>query len=192
MSQDPTIVLDLLQAFRCSKVMFSGVSLGVFDALAAGPKTLPALAGELHANPDALERLLDACVGLQLFDRDDRGYRNVAGRGEYLCKNSPDRLTGYINYSNDVMWKLWANLEARCARGAIAGNRPMAGTARSSRTSFTTTRPGGNSSWECTASACSAPRRLWPLSTSAATAAWRTSAAPPATWPLPRADVIRT
>jgi acetylserotonin N-methyltransferase len=114
---DPGIVLDLLQAFRCSKVMFAAVALGVFDALAGGPKALQALADELKANPDALERLLDACVGLRLLDRDERGYRNTPPASAYLCRNSPRRLTGYIGYSNDVMWKLWGNLEDAIREG---------------------------------------------------------------------------
>jgi acetylserotonin N-methyltransferase len=114
---DPGVVLDLLIAFRCSKVMFAAVSLGVFDALTTGPKTLQVLAYELKANPDALERLLDACVGLQLLDRDDRGYRDTPAASTYLSRNSPDRLTGYIHYSNDVMWKLWANLEDAVKEG---------------------------------------------------------------------------
>ncbi|HMF11119.1 MAG TPA: class I SAM-dependent methyltransferase [Gemmataceae bacterium] len=114
---DPGIVLDLLQAFRCAKAMFAAVSLGVFDVLASGPKTLHALASELKANPDALERLLDACVGLQLLDGNDQGYRNTPAASAYLCKDSPHRLTGYINYSNDVMWKLWGNLEDAVREG---------------------------------------------------------------------------
>ena len=41
---DPSIIFDLLDAFRRSKVMFVAVSLGVFDELApAGPTTAPAL-----------------------------------------------------------------------------------------------------------------------------------------------------
>jgi acetylserotonin N-methyltransferase len=114
---DPGIVLDLLQAFRCSKVMFAAASLGVFDALAAGPRSLRALADELKANPDALERLLDACVGLQLLERDHEGYRNTPVASSYLCHSSPHRLTGYINYSNNVMWKLWGNLEDAVREG---------------------------------------------------------------------------
>ena len=115
---DPGIVLDLLQAFRCSKAMFTAVSLGVFDALSAGPKPLRILADELKANPDALERLLDACVGLQLLDRDDQGYRNTPVTSTYLCRSSPHRLTGYIHYSSDVMWKLWGNLEDAVREGS--------------------------------------------------------------------------
>jgi acetylserotonin N-methyltransferase len=115
---DPGIVLDLLQAFRCSKVMFAAVSLGVFDALAAGPKPLPVLANELKANADALERLLDACVGLQLLDRDGQDYRNTPAASTYLCRGSSHRLTGYIHYSNEVMWKLWGNLEDAVREGS--------------------------------------------------------------------------
>jgi acetylserotonin N-methyltransferase len=114
---DPTVVLDLLEAFRRSKTMFAAVSLGVFDALAAGTKPLDALARQLGANADGLERLLDACVGLKLLERDRDGYRNTAAADAYLCKNSPNRITGYINYSNDVLWKMWAHLEDAVREG---------------------------------------------------------------------------
>jgi acetylserotonin N-methyltransferase len=114
---DPSVVLDLLQAFRGSKAMFAAVSVGVFDALDSGPKPLEVLALALNANPDALERLLDACVGLQLLSRDGRGYANTPAASAYLCKHSPRRLTGYISYSNDVMWKLWGNLEDAVREG---------------------------------------------------------------------------
>src|SRR5215831_297205 len=115
---DPSVVLDLLQAFRGSKVMFAACSLGVFDALAGSAKPLPDLAREIKANADALQRLLDACVGLGLLERDATGYRNTPAAAAYLCQRSPRRLTGYIHYSNDVMWKLWANLEDAVREGS--------------------------------------------------------------------------
>src|SRR5262249_14899532 len=75
------------------------------------------LAAELKANPDALERLLDACVGLQLLRRDPAGYENTPTATAYLTRTSPGRLTGYINYSNAVMWKLWTHLEDAVREG---------------------------------------------------------------------------
>ena len=39
---DPSVILDLLEAFRRSKTMFAAVSLGVFDALESGPRPLAA------------------------------------------------------------------------------------------------------------------------------------------------------
>ncbi|HJT32211.1 MAG TPA: class I SAM-dependent methyltransferase [Pirellulales bacterium] len=114
---DAAVVLDLIEAFRRSKTMFAAVSLGVFDVLAAGPKSLANLAGELRSNPDALERLLDACVGLKLLERTADRYENKPAATVYLTKKSPQRLTGYINYSNDITWKLWANLEDAVREG---------------------------------------------------------------------------
>jgi acetylserotonin N-methyltransferase len=114
---DSAIVLDLIEAFRRSKTMFAAVSLGVFDALADGPASLAALGQRLGCNADALVRLLDACVGLQLLSRDGDAYANTATASVYLTSASPRRLTGYINYSNDIMWKLWSNLEDAVREG---------------------------------------------------------------------------
>jgi acetylserotonin N-methyltransferase len=114
---DPAVVLDLLEAFRRSKTMFAAVSLGVFDALADGPQPLANLAAKLDANADALERLLDACVGLQLLARNNGIYENTPAAATYLTSASPRRLTGYINYSNGIMWKMWGNLEDAVREG---------------------------------------------------------------------------
>jgi acetylserotonin O-methyltransferase len=114
---DPAPILELLEAFRRSKTMFAAVALGVFDALEIEPMPLGALANKLKSNVDALERLLDACVNLRLLSRDNRGYVNTPVAATYLCKSSPRRLTGYINFSNGPMWKLWTHLEDAVREG---------------------------------------------------------------------------
>jgi acetylserotonin N-methyltransferase len=107
-----------MEAFRCSKVMFAAVALGAFDRLASGPADLAALANDLKASPDALERLLDACVSLGLLGRAEGHYANTPTATTYLCSHSPRRLTGYINYSNHVLWKLWEHLEDAVREGS--------------------------------------------------------------------------
>jgi acetylserotonin N-methyltransferase len=97
--------------------MFAAVSLGVFDALEPGPLSLQALAERLESNRDALERLLDACVGLSLLVRRDGLYENTAVAHTYLCEHSPLRMTGYLNYSNEFLWKMWGNLEGAVREG---------------------------------------------------------------------------
>lgn len=114
---DPALVLDLMEAFRRSKTMFAALSLGVFDALEGGPQTAAGLAGRLRLNVGALERLLDGCVGLGLLQSGEGGYRNTPAAAAYLCRGSPRRLTGYLAYSNDVLWKLWAHLEDAVREG---------------------------------------------------------------------------
>src|SRR5262245_35474374 len=114
---DPAVVLDLLEAFRRSKTMFAALALGVFDALKSSAKSCEQLARELAADRDALERLLDACVGLQLLERSDDGYQNSPVATAYLTSDSPRRLTGYLHYSNNVMWNLWGSLEDAVREG---------------------------------------------------------------------------
>ena len=114
---DPGVVLELLEAFRWSKAMFAAVALGLFDALDPGPKTRAELAAAAGADPDALGRLLDACVGLGLLTPDGDRYANTPAAAAYLTSASPHRLTGYINYSNAVIWKLWSNLDDAVREG---------------------------------------------------------------------------
>lgn len=114
---DPSVVLDLIEAFRRSKTMFGAMSLGVFDALTAGPRSAEALAQELHLTANALTQLLDACVGLRLLAKEGDRYANTPVASTYLSRSSPRRLTGYIHYSNAVLWKLWADLEGAIREG---------------------------------------------------------------------------
>jgi len=115
---DPTPVLDLLQAFRWSKTMFAAIDLGVFDALDGKPQTLDALAKQLKCSTDGLERLLDACAGLQLLSKTNGIYANTPVAATYLCHSSPRRLTGYMSWSNGFMWGLWSHLEDAVREGS--------------------------------------------------------------------------
>ncbi len=111
----PSPVLELIEAFRRSKTMFAAVALGVFDRLAGGPRTAAALAQGEH--PDALERLLDACVGLGLLRKRGLEYENTEAADAYLRRSSPWTLAGYVLYSNDALFRLWAHLEDAVREG---------------------------------------------------------------------------
>lgn len=114
---DPAPVLELLVAFRRSKAMFAGVKLGIFNALQAGPQSLAALNAQLRSHQSALHRLLDALVGMELLERNGEDYSNSPAAMAYLTQNSPRRMTGYINFSNRVGWKLWEHLEGSVLEG---------------------------------------------------------------------------
>ncbi|MFN7805823.1 MAG: class I SAM-dependent methyltransferase [Planctomycetaceae bacterium] len=115
---DPTPVLDLVEGFRRSKVLFAAVELGVFDLLKRGCASLETLASQLGCQPQGLERLLDACVHFQLLTKESGIYANTPAAATYLCQNSPRQVTGYIRYSNKVLWKLWDRLENAVREGS--------------------------------------------------------------------------
>lgn len=111
-------VLDLIQAFRRSKTMFTAVSLGIFDQLEHGAARLPELAAAVHCEADALARLLDACVGLGFLTRTEEGYSNTEVSKRYLVTGSPDTLAAYILYSDRSLYALWGHLEEAVREGS--------------------------------------------------------------------------
>ena len=98
--------------------MFVAVSLGVFDSLERAPQDAAGLAAELHVEADPLERLLDACVGLKLLRWNGAGYENEPAASAYLTRSSERALTGYILYSNDVLFRLWTHVDDAIREGS--------------------------------------------------------------------------
>jgi len=98
------IVLDLIEAFRRSKTMFAAVKLGIFD-------------GRRPEGYKEFSRLLDACVALGLLERQGDAYVNTPVAEKFLRSDSPDTLTGYINYSNDALYPMFSHLEDAIREG---------------------------------------------------------------------------
>lgn len=85
--------------------MFAATALGIFD-------------GRRPAEYKELPRLLDACVALGLLERRSDGeYVNTAEAARFLRSDSPDTLSGYVLYSNAVLYPMWANLEEALREG---------------------------------------------------------------------------
>lgn len=115
---DPSFVIGLIEAFRSSKVLFVAVSLGIFDSLDPAPSSAENLASELGCQPEPLERLLDASVGLGLLHKRGGKYGNQPAASTYLCRAKPNTLVGYILYSDKALFPLWAHLENAIREGA--------------------------------------------------------------------------
>lgn len=114
MIPDSAPVVDLIEAFRRSKAMFTAVSMGIFDRT---PATLSDLASTLAANPDSLERLLDSLRGLGFLTLENGVYANTSVADIYLKRSSPHAMVGYITYSDRVLYQMWGNLEDAVREG---------------------------------------------------------------------------
>ncbi len=117
-SPDASLVLEYIHAFRRSKTMFVATSLGIFDELAAGPHTANEIASRLTLNPDAAERLLNACVSLGLLEKQGHAFSNNATATTYLVSTSPDSLAGYVVYSERSLYPLWSHLDDAIREGS--------------------------------------------------------------------------
>jgi C-methyltransferase len=80
---------EVLQGYRASAVLLAAQRLGVFAALAAGPRAAGELAASLGADPRGMRILLDACVALGLLDKEDERYAAGEIAREHLLAGSP-------------------------------------------------------------------------------------------------------
>jgi O-methyltransferase/methyltransferase family protein len=115
---DPSPVTGLVEGFRRSKIMFTALALGIFDRLHHSVDTASNLAAALGTDPDATERLLDACAALELLHKRDGVYSNTPAAGTYLFSGSPVSLCGYIGFSNMAMYPMWGHLEDAVREGS--------------------------------------------------------------------------
>ena len=107
---DAAPVLQLIDAFRHSKTMFTAIRLGIFDRLHENPASASALAATLGADADATARLLDGCAALGLLRKREGVYVNEAVAEAYLVSASPHSLRGYVLYSDEALYPMWGNL----------------------------------------------------------------------------------
>jgi acetylserotonin N-methyltransferase len=100
---DPQPILDTIESFRRSKALFAAVELGIFD-------------GE-RPQGAAVDRLLEACAALGFLERRGGQYINTALADEYLRSASPRTLSGYVRFTNTLLFPMWTYLEEAVLEG---------------------------------------------------------------------------
>jgi len=84
--------------FMASRALFAALDADVFGHLAAGPKTLDALARDMGLAPGRLRPLLTACVALGLLTREGDRYGNAPASATYLVRTSPAYFGDYFRF----------------------------------------------------------------------------------------------
>jgi len=72
-----------------SQILYAGVQLGIFDALADGPKATLAIAEQLGLDPALAYRLLRALGALALLKEDGHRRFSLTDAGDLLRKDHP-------------------------------------------------------------------------------------------------------
>jgi hypothetical protein len=106
-SVDETLI-RLLTGMWAMQSVAAAARLGVFDALAGGPRSADAVAREIHADPLATRRLLRALAGLGAvaLGGDDRF--GLTAVGERLREGVPGTFRdAFIAESDRVHWRSW-------------------------------------------------------------------------------------
>ncbi|XP_054652613.1 acetylserotonin O-methyltransferase 2 [Dunckerocampus dactyliophorus] len=112
----PFKLLEYLNGFRISKVIFAACELGVFELLMKSPGALSAqhVAQALDANADGMERLLDALVGIEILEVETADgtalYSSTDVANMYLARGGVKSLHDMVIYQSQTIYPLWNNM----------------------------------------------------------------------------------
>jgi SAM-dependent methyltransferase len=120
----PERLMQIVNAFRTSRIILTANELGVFDPLQGGGNTSAGVAEHLGTDPRGTDRLLNALVAAGLLEKKGSTFCNTAFSEQFLVKSSPFYLGG-LDLSNQT-WKTWSTLTEAVRRGTtVAMDRPI-------------------------------------------------------------------
>jgi SAM-dependent methyltransferase len=108
-------LLGISRSFMNSRVLLTGYELGIFTALAKGPRSAARVARTVKADPRATDRLLDALCCLGLLRKKDGCFSNRHAASRFLVRGSPDYLIGLGHTVQ--LWDTWSSLTGAVRRG---------------------------------------------------------------------------
>ena len=110
--ETPDDLRNAMTAAQLTRVLQVAHHIGVFEALAGGPRPLAEIAKATVADPGHVERLLTACCAMGLLSRDGDSFANGPLAAEYLVSDRPFYQGNMLNHSMEV-WKRWNDLPLR-------------------------------------------------------------------------------
>ena len=99
----------IMNGFRGTQILVTAVRLGVFAALATGPRSAAVLAHELRCDPRGVRILCDALVVLGLLAKRGETYRNTPAATAALLPATPDSQCDMILHLGRL-YESWGGL----------------------------------------------------------------------------------
>ncbi len=112
----PVAAIDVLVPLLKARAIMAGVRLGVFSALASGPRSAEELASRLDLDCECLRLLLRVLVSSQYLRRNGEHFELTSRAAQTLLPNSSAELSAYVEF-NYVQWDFVAQLEQTLLTG---------------------------------------------------------------------------
>lgn len=113
---DPGEILEISGAYWKTCVLHAAVKLDIFTAI--GDKQLDAqsVAGELKADINGTERLLNALAAMKLLNKADGNFSNTESGATFLSKKSREYI-GYMIMHHHFLMESWSRLDEAVRMG---------------------------------------------------------------------------
>ncbi len=107
MTASPARIIDIAIGFMGAKQLTAASRIGLFSALADGPKDLAALATATGHAERQVRTLADAMNGLGLLNRASGEYSLVEDSAKYLAGTGEIDLGPFLAFLNDISYQQW-------------------------------------------------------------------------------------
>lgn len=109
---------ELMQAYKKTSLLRTGVELGVFDALAAAPAPATVVAERVGGDPRGVRVLLEALAAIGLLDMDQELFRLAPVAAKHLVSTRRDYVGGMVKVmAGDREWDALRDLTAAVRAG---------------------------------------------------------------------------
>jgi C-methyltransferase len=109
--QGPAALMQMFQAGYVSALLASGIQLGVFAALAEGPRSAAALAERIHCPERSTRVMLDGLGVIGLLKKDGDQYRLAPLAEDHLVPGKPMYMGDIAGiFASPMLWEGLANL----------------------------------------------------------------------------------
>ena len=103
-------LVELTQGYRITQILYAAASLGIAEALSAGPRRSDDLAKAVEVPEVMLVRLLRALVSLDLVSEQRPGEFALTESGTLLDGRSPGSVRAGILFEGSVLYQHWSDL----------------------------------------------------------------------------------
>jgi SAM-dependent methyltransferase len=121
---NPGELMEMVSAFRISRIILSAYELGIFTILKDRRMTSGEAAEILHAKQRSADRFMNALVSTGLLNKADGQFSNTPFSLKYLVKGGPSYLEGLSHQVH--LWRTWSTLSEAVKEGtSVAVEEPI-------------------------------------------------------------------
>jgi SAM-dependent methyltransferase len=120
----PQELMDLVNAFRSSRIILSSVELGIYKALSGAELPSEAVSANLGTDSRATDRFMNALAAMGLLRKKEGRFSNTGFSEKFLVRGKPSFM-GQLDHSIHL-WGTWSTLtEAVFAGRSVAVTEPI-------------------------------------------------------------------
>lgn len=116
----PEPIMRMMNGIWLSQTLTASIELGVFTRIAEGLNSIEKIAESINAERRPIEALLNACVALDLLEKDNDTYKNTELSDTFLVKGQQRYYGDYIEMISKRSFVTWRTL-----KNSILANYPQ-------------------------------------------------------------------